>query len=132
MEHADLDGVTIAELAELAGVDRTTAMRWKSKRSRTPLAVLRLVALRVFGDLEAVLGAAWSGWRAGRDGLLYAPAWRRGYSPGEILAMPYLYGRIRALEGEARELARRRRLDFHHAGRRCRRRTTREQVHERG
>ncbi|MGQ0750610.1 MAG: hypothetical protein ACT4PS_08755 [Betaproteobacteria bacterium] len=33
--------------------------------------------------------------------------------------MPYLYGRIAALEREQRELARRRRLDFHHRGRRC-------------
>lgn len=119
---ADLDGITTLELAELAGVNRTTASRWKLNRSRTPPAVLRLVALRVWGDVAEIFGAGWRGWRIGRDGLLYGPAWRRGFTAGEILAMPYLYGRISALEHQVRELVRRRRLDFHHAGRRCRRR----------
>lgn len=56
----------------------------------------------------------------GRDALLYAPGWRRGFEAGEILAMPYLYARIAALEREVRDVQRRRRLNFHHAGRRCR------------
>jgi hypothetical protein len=41
---------------------------------------------------------AWAGWRIGRDGLLYAPAWRRGLDPGEILALPTLH----ALESHRR------------------------------
>jgi transcriptional regulator with XRE-family HTH domain len=116
----DLAGISIGELAELAGVNRSTASRWKNGKSRIPAAVLRLVEFRLFGELEPVLGAAWRGWRIGRDGLLYAPGWRRGFEPGEILAMPYLYGQISALNARVRELARARRLDFHHVGRRRR------------
>lgn len=117
-----LYGVTIGELAKLAGVDRSTASRWKSKQSRVPHAVIAIVRLHVYGELDGVWGEAWRDWRIGRDGLLYGPAWRRGFSAGEILSMPYLYGRIAALEAEMRALARARRLDFHHAGRRRRRR----------
>ena len=38
--------------------------------------------------LGAVSGAAVA--------LLYAPGYRRGFSPGEILALPYLHGALRA------------------------------------
>lgn len=109
-----LFGISAAELAALAHVNRTTAARWKSGASRVPAAVLALVRTRVFGDAAALLGPAWTGWRFGRDGLLYAPAWRRGFSPGEILGMPYLYGRIAALERLRKDALRARRLDRHH------------------
>lgn len=51
---------------------------------------------------ELELGGLWEGWRFGRDGLLYAPGWRRGIEPGEVLALPY----VRALAAtEARRAA---------------------------
>jgi len=112
--------LSIGELFALARVDRTTALRWKRGRTRCPAAVLTLVRFRIEGDAAALLGDAWQGWRIGRDGLFYAPNWRRGFSAGELLAMPYLYGRIAALERELRDVMRARRLDFRHAGRRCR------------
>jgi hypothetical protein len=121
-------GISIGELMALAQVDRSTASRWKRGLSRVPHAVLELLRFRMEGDMQAILGAAWSRWRAGRDGLLYGPAWRRGFSPGEILAMPYLYGRIAALERELEVVMRARRLDFHHAGRRCARRLAKQHV----
>ena len=35
----------------------------------------------------------WHGWIF-RDGLLYAPEWRRGITQGEIRALPYLQALI--------------------------------------
>lgn len=90
--------VSVAELQELAGVNRTTAARWKRQESRLPFAVARLVLFRYGCELAAVWGAQWSGWRIGRDGALYAPGWRRPFTPGEVLALPYLYGQIAALK----------------------------------
>lgn len=100
-------GVSQEEICAWCNVNRTTAMRWKKGRSRAPGAALALVRLRVYGEAEALLGAAWRGWRFGRDGLLYAPGWRRGFAPGEILALPYLHGQLAAIRSHraARALA---------------------------
>lgn len=118
MDDGDaLAGISAPELAQLAGVNRTTALRWKSGASRVPAAVLTLVRLAVCGDAAALLGDAWRGWRFGRDGLLYAPAWRRGFAPGEVLMQPYLHARIAQLEREKIEAAAARRRDPHHARR---------------
>jgi hypothetical protein len=118
----DFYGVSIAELAAIARVDRSTASRWKAGLARVPHAVVALVRLRIFGELELVLGAAWSGWRLTREGALQAPGWRAPFTAGEVLAMPFLYGQIAALRSELDRAARARRIDFHHAGRRCGRR----------
>jgi hypothetical protein len=115
LQGEELSAISADELAALARVNRTTATRWKNGTSRVPYAVVQLVRLMILGEADALLGAHWRGWRFGRDGLLYGPAWRRGFSSGEILALPFLYGRIKAFEREARERLRARRLDRHHA-----------------
>ncbi len=48
---------------------------------------LRLMRLRMDGDLSALGGKHWQGYRFGADGLFYHPAWRRGFTPGELSAM---------------------------------------------
>ncbi|HYC45385.1 MAG TPA: hypothetical protein VED01_07835 [Burkholderiales bacterium] len=118
----ELYGVAIGELAAIARVDRSTASRWKRGLARLPFAVLALVRLRCFGELELALGPDWHGWTIGRDGRIYPPGYRVGFTPGEILAMPYLYGQIAALERRVREIARERRLNVHHSRLRCARR----------
>jgi hypothetical protein len=118
VEESDaLAAVSIDELRQLARVDRTTALRWKRGQSRVPQAVLTLLRLYVDGDAAALLGDAWRGWRFGRDGLLYAPGWRRGFSPAEVLTLPYLHGQLAALKREKVEAAQARRLDHHHTRR---------------
>ena len=99
-----LDAVSVPELARLARVDPSTASRWKTRKSRLPGAVAQLVRLRILGDVAALLGKAWAGWRFGRDGLLYAPGWRRGFEPDEIRAQPFLYGERAVLKRELAEL----------------------------
>jgi hypothetical protein len=54
-------------------------------------------------ELGDVVGEDWREWRY-VDGLLYAPAWRRGLHPGEILAIPYLYALRSACDRTEREL----------------------------
>jgi hypothetical protein len=126
-QEETLSWLSVVELREIAQVNRTTATRWKDGISRCPWAVLQLVQLRILGNVAALLGDAWRGWRFGRDGALHAPGYTRGYAPGEILAMPFLYGQIAALKRQVRDVMRERRLDFHHAGRRCRGRALRQQ-----
>lgn len=104
MEQRDaLYGVSPEELVHWCGINRTTAARWKRGESRAPLAALRLAELRITGDAQVLLGSDWRGWSFGRrDGLLYAPGYRSGFSPGEILALPYLRAALRVARGEAR------------------------------
>jgi hypothetical protein len=52
------------------------------------------------------LAGLWDGWTIGRDGLLYAPGWRRGLEPGEILALPYVRALAAAEARQAAELRR--------------------------
>jgi hypothetical protein len=48
-------------------------------------------------DLGAIIGPDWQGW-TWNDGQIFAPEWRRGLTPAEIRAIPYL----RALEADGR------------------------------
>jgi hypothetical protein len=53
----------------------------------------------------------WRGWTLSRDGKLYYEAWRRGFEPGELAALPYTWALVRTFEREKKtlqaELARR-------------------------
>ena len=44
----------------------------------------------------------WHGWTF-RDGLLYAPEWRRGLTQGEIRALPYLQALIADYQRQSRD-----------------------------
>lgn len=102
--HAVLAAFQTAELCALAGVDRSTAIRWRNGTSRCPPAVVKLAQLRILGDASALLGPDWDGFTFGRDGLLYADGWRRGFSAGEIRAMPYVYGELFVRRTECEQL----------------------------
>jgi len=54
-------------------------------------------------DVERFAGSSWAGWRFYR-GELFAPEWRRGLTPGEIRALPYLMALAADLERRRREL----------------------------
>ena len=101
-----LAATSAAELADLAGVDATTARRWKSGRARLPTATARLAALRILGDLESLAGPDWSGWRITRDGRLASPRWRRPFERWEIEQLPQLHGQAAGFDVERRQLQR--------------------------
>jgi len=92
----DLDtllGESSKSIAEFLGVTVKTVDRWKVNRNRIqgrpPLMAIRLLAMRHNGDLSALLGKDWEGFTVGRDGLLYMPSWRRGWTPHELGASFY-------------------------------------------
>ncbi len=95
---------SINDLVRLASVDATTARRWKRGQARLPAAVARLAALAQIGDLAALAGPDWTGWRIGRDALLYSPRWRRGFSRVELEELPTLHGSRAGFDVERRQL----------------------------
>lgn len=89
--------------AEFYGVHVRTIKNWK-RTNHAPLMALRLMRLRMDGDLSALGGKAWHGFRFGRDGLFYHPAWRRGFTPGELNGM---FHRVQGADKARRDLAER-------------------------
>lgn len=81
-----LDWVTAAELARLAGVDRTTAARWRRGDRPAPPAVLQLVELFHGGHVGPRAGIAWRGWYFDQAGELCAPDMRAGIDAPELRA----------------------------------------------
>lgn len=100
-------------LAELAGVHRTTAERWK-RSQRLPKPISTLMRVMLDGELELV-HSDWSGWRLDRrTGVLYTPdGWP--CRPSDILAIRYRLAQVRALEREL-AAARARLRDVENAG----------------
>jgi hypothetical protein len=84
-------GIPAAEIAALCGVDIATARRWKSGQSRVPMAARKLLA----GDLSA-FGHAWKGWKIVGGKLVSPEGW--DYTPGEVLAIPFLRSQIAHLD----------------------------------
>jgi len=79
-------GASVAELAQLAQVHRTTAARWRVT-GHVPHAVTQLARFHFHGSLPPCAGPSWRGWRFCRDGLLYAPDLARGFGPDEIRSL---------------------------------------------
>lgn len=103
-DQEDIQSVSVEALARLAGVNRSTAHRWKTRKTKIPGAVARLLRLALDGDAAALLGPAWRGWRFGRDGLFYCEDWRRGFTSDEIRAMPFLHGECATLKRDLERL----------------------------
>jgi len=93
-------GIPADQIAALCGVDIATARRWKSGRSRIPVAAKKLLA----GDLGA-FGKEWKGWKIVKGEIVSPEGW--SYPPGEILAIPFLRAQLahfESLRRQAREL----------------------------
>jgi hypothetical protein len=54
-------------------------------------------------DLETLGGPQWAGWKIDGE-TLTAPEWRRGVTPGEIRAIPYLYASQRERRDQAAQI----------------------------
>ncbi|MCL4315630.1 MAG: hypothetical protein M1527_01990 [Gammaproteobacteria bacterium] len=104
MDMDFLDLLFDAEILDLTGVNRSTLSRWRRGLSRIPRAAARLLTLYATGDAEALLGRAWRGWRFGRDGLLYHPCWRRGFTSGELAGLFWRCQQVAGLEREVERL----------------------------
>ncbi|MCW3478951.1 helix-turn-helix domain-containing protein [Neisseriaceae bacterium JH1-16] len=76
-------GLSDQQLADLAGVDRTTANRWRRGDSEVPFAVMELLRLRR-GTLPRACGA-FAGFRVVEDRLVPPDAhWQDGIAAREV------------------------------------------------
>ncbi len=92
-------------LADFLGCSVRTARRYKSFATPLPEPCRRLLRLRYYGDLAAMLGKAWEGFYVGhKDGLLYVPGYRNGMNPGQIKAMFFGYQELSAHRQDVKRL----------------------------
>lgn len=94
--EALLHGLTAEALAGLCGVHIATARRWR-RGETVPAPVARLIELAQHGAL-GLLDQAWRDWRLVRGRLCGPDGFN--FSPGEVLAIPYLHGLIASLKCE--------------------------------
>jgi Phage protein len=94
-----IEQVGAARIQREIGVHRTTLLRWRRGTVAVPAAQLR--ALRALA-YDTGTHPAWEGWRI-RDGKLHSP---EGYTftPGELLALPYVYGERNSLRDRVKDL----------------------------
>lgn len=83
------------EIAQVCGVDISTARKWKRGASRPPPSALKLLS----GDL-GVFSAHWKGWVVRGTELISPEGWTT--SRGDALSVPLLHGQIAALRTELR------------------------------
>jgi hypothetical protein len=86
-----------AAAAQLFGVTPETVQAWQSA-NLAPAEVWRAL-LAMAGEFEAV-DKAWKGWRI-QKGKLYAPDLADGFTPGQIRALPFLHGALKAYRRQA-------------------------------
>lgn len=67
---------------------------------------LRLMRLRMDGDLSALGGKHWEHFRFGSDGKFYMPGWRYGWEPGELRGLFFRVQAAQHWEREAKRLER--------------------------
>jgi len=104
---------------QCTGRHRTTIARWRRHRNWPP-EILRLARLEIEGEL-GLIDPRWRGWRlCSRRGQLFPPdayaTPATGFTPGELLALPWKLGRLQALEVEVAGLRERERAAARSAG----------------
>lgn len=72
-------------IARDLGVSPKTVKRWKNGATPPP-PIIKLLRIR-YGDLAGLAGDDWEGFCFGRDGLLYHPFYKYGFTAGEIRGM---------------------------------------------
>lgn len=73
-------------LCEYLQVNPKTLKRWNAGTVQPPHAVLLLLQLRA-GDLSALGGSGWEGFRISPDNKLHIPFFHRPFEPGQVKAM---------------------------------------------
>lgn len=95
-------GMNLQEAAAWLGVHMRTLDRQERGEARPSGPIVRALELRS-GNLGEI-HPDWADWWLCRDGRLRFQGERRGYSPGEILALPLLYQLRSALERRIEEM----------------------------
>jgi len=90
-------GRRVEDIAEVCGVDLSTARRWKAGKARVPAAAAALL----LGDLGA-FSDSWRGWRIQGEEIISPDGWR--IRRDDALSVPLMHGQIQALRGQIRDL----------------------------
>lgn len=93
------DSATNNHLASLCSVTSRTVRRWRAS-SAMPKALAAWVMVATTGDLS-VLDARWKGWRLS-GGTLLGPDLANGFSPADILSIPYIRAQVKNYQREQR------------------------------
>lgn len=88
-------GLPAEIVAERAGVDVSTARRWKAGSTRIPKSAQMIIK----ADLGA-FGDAWRGWRIEGNDLVSPEGWRA--SVGQVLNVPLMRQQLAAYQAELR------------------------------
>ncbi len=80
-------GVGDTYLCQFLGVGAATFRRWKTGKARIPEAVIKLLHIKLDGDLSSIGGKDWEGFAINRDGTLTLPLFHRPIPPRRIAAM---------------------------------------------
>lgn len=106
LEFCDLvAGISPQYLCDYLDVNLRTLVRWKSGLVPVPIAIAILLQLKLSGDVSAIFGDAWHGFRFGMDGKLYIPFFHRGHTPLQICAMFFELQELHQLRVEVKRLA---------------------------
>lgn len=81
--------LTQTQCAELLGVYRNTVQSWDTGKKRVPPMAYHLLRLLLASNHFVASNADWEGWQVARDGLLYGPDSRYGFSPADLRAWWY-------------------------------------------
>ena len=73
-------------IEKITGEDLNIIKKWKKGTKAIPEPALRLIRLYISGDVSALLGDEWKGYRFSQN-LIYLPEWRNGFAPHEIRAL---------------------------------------------
>jgi len=94
-----------SDIAAFLGVSLRTLARYKRHPDKMPLACKRLLRLRMEGDLRALGGDEWEHFYI-KQGMLYLPQYRNGFTAHQINGMFFRLQMIPDLQNELKALKR--------------------------
>ncbi|SFU83371.1 hypothetical protein SAMN05216339_1229 [Nitrosomonas eutropha] len=98
-----LYGVSVETLQEITGEETRVIKQWKKGTRRPSESAIRLVKLFFHGQVSELLGSGWNGFYF-KNGLIYVPEWRNGFSADDIRALFFRCQMVAYLESEIRLL----------------------------
>jgi hypothetical protein len=84
------------------GVSPATLRRWKTGQSRIPQSAILALRLHLDGDLSALGGDDWAGFRL-VNGQFFIPGWRNGWTPGNLCALFFNVQELPAIRSELKQ-----------------------------